>query len=272
MSFHLTNKSIIGLTALATSTITLTCTIIYYKISIKKLEKKLTEARLAERRGRIRAEVSLRSYLKERDLNDDFQTSNIGINGKKITEKSDNDHKMIISLIGTLTTPFTKRMGTPRQGALVPASRAFLQMHSNLPIELLDGIEDYSHCWIVFEFHANTDVSLSKKSKIKPPRANKKVGMLATRSPHRPNPIGLTLVKVDKVDKKQKRLYMNAIDLVHGTPVYGAYICSFLLSEQKVVRCLLLTLRSFFTFEMLRSNNDNEYIYTSIYIYDYHPK
>lgn len=87
-------------------------------------------------------------------------------------------------------------------------------------------MDAYSHCWIIFSFHANTNILLdgkkkTSKTKIRPPRGNGvKVGQLATRSPHRVNNIGLSLVKVDRVDKKQRRLYISALDLVNGTPVY----------------------------------------------------
>ena len=87
---------------------------------------------------------------------------------------------------------------------------------------MVEGMDLYSHAWVLFAFHANTDMPDSRKTKVRPPRAPKgcKVGMLATRSPHRPNNIGLSLVKVDRVDSKQKRLYISALDLVSGTPVY----------------------------------------------------
>jgi len=95
----------------------------------------------------------------------------------------------------------------------------------NVPMETLDGLEMYSHAWILFEFHANTDLgtstSSSRKTKIKPPRGGGiKVGQLATRSPHRPNALGLSLVRITKVDKDKKRLDIAAFDLVNGTPVY----------------------------------------------------
>ena len=105
----------------------------------------------------------------------------------------------------------------------------------------MEGLERFSHAWVLFTFHANTDAPLGgirsdgatdesrtmlqlTKTKIRPPRGGGvKVGMLATRSPHRPNNIGLSLVRLVKVDKKEKRLYIAAFDLVNGTPVYGAY-------------------------------------------------
>jgi len=89
-------------------------------------------------------------------------------------------------------------------------------------METLQGIEAYSHAWIIFQFHANTDLRESGKTKVRPPRANgQKIGQMSTRSPHRPNAIGLSLVKIDGIDYKQRRFYISALDLVHGTPVYG---------------------------------------------------
>ena len=129
--------------------------------------------------------------------------------------------------IGTIVSPFTKRMGTPRQGALATNARGYVQlMTKNCHEETIDGMESYSHCWILFSFHANTNID-TKKAKVKPPRGGGvRVGQLATRSPHRPNNIGLSLVKVDRVDKINRRLYITALDLVNGTPVYGKIDCS----------------------------------------------
>jgi tRNA (Thr-GGU) A37 N-methylase len=93
-------------------------------------------------------------------------------------------------------------------------------------METLDGIDGFSHIWIIFEFHANTDLAASKKTKIRPPRGGGiKVGQLSTRSPHRPNALGLSLVKVDRLDMKSHRLYVSALDLVNGTPVYDIKPC-----------------------------------------------
>jgi tRNA-Thr(GGU) m(6)t(6)A37 methyltransferase TsaA len=183
-----------------------TCSTLWYlhhRRIIIKLESKWNQERQAERKGRIRAEVKLRMASKQ------------ALNG---------DGTMSLTRIGTVVSPYIKRMGTPRQGALVPASRAFVELH--VPMEALDGIEQYSHAWIIFEFHANTDLAASKKTKIRPPRGGGvKVGQLATRSPHRPNPIGLSLVKVERLDPTHHRLYVSALDLVNGTPVYDIKPC-----------------------------------------------
>lgn len=88
----------------------------------------------------------------------------------------------------------------------------------------MDGIDEYSHLWVIFEFHANTNVS-NQKSKIRPPRADYKVGTLATRSPHRPNALGLSLVVVEKWDPATRELHISGLDLVNGTPVYDVKPC-----------------------------------------------
>ena len=199
---------------------------------------KLEETRVAERKGRIRAEMKLRTHLKnDAAQNDSINSEEGGDNKAKSDESSSPKHNLFLHCIGTVVSPYTKRMGTPRQGALVPSGRGFIQLR--IPLECVEGLELYSHAWILFTFHANTDtpVAIKKtadgdaqalnltKTKIRPPRGNGiKVGMLATRSPHRPNNIGLSLVQVVKIDKKEKRLHIAAFDLVHGTPVYGQFL------------------------------------------------
>jgi tRNA-Thr(GGU) m(6)t(6)A37 methyltransferase TsaA len=118
---------------------------------------------------------------------------------------------------------------------LVPSSRAILVLTSNMSPESLDGLEEFSHVWITFKFHLNTNrlkeakafnnnandnnKKYTFKAKITPPMLKEKKGVLATRSPHRPNPIGVTLAKIEKVDKKKRCIYLSACDLVEGTPV-----------------------------------------------------
>jgi len=189
---------------------------LYHIRVIDKLKRKTaheTAQRQAERKGRIRAEVKLRTLTKEAHKKENACSDN---------PKSEEGNMLDLELkcIGTIVSPFTKRMGTPRQGALAPNARGFVQLSCHE--ETIDGMDSYSHCWIIFSFHANTNnPGSNKKAKVRPPRAGGvKVGQLATRSPHRPNNIGLSLVKVDCVDKKTRRLYISALDLVNGTPVY----------------------------------------------------
>ena len=138
-----------------------------------------------------------------------------------------------MKIIGTVVSPYTKRMGTPRQSLLVPSSRGYVDFAAAtsgsdrvVAPASLDGIDQYSHLWIIFEFHANTNIS-NRRTKIRPPRAadNVKVGQLATRSPHRPNSIGLSLVKFERWDPRTMRLHVSGLDLVNGTPVFDIKPC-----------------------------------------------
>ena len=179
-------------------------------------------------------------------------------------EESDNAMFFKMKEIGIITSPYPQRAGTPRQGLLAPHSRSHLTLHSFIPKETLDDLDQYSHVWIIFQFHLNPigkgkdskekrkrtlqNRKNSKKgghqfsfrsSKIKPPRAGgKKVGVLATRSPHRPNNVGLSLAKVEGVStievesqcgsykrKKQTILKLLGLDLVDGTPGERALQC-----------------------------------------------
>jgi len=217
-----------------------------YEARIAKLE----ETKQAERTGRIRAELKLRTALKNQQS---YSLSSIpeelngsAADGSTTDDTQNGEQNLQLECIGRIVSPYTKRMGTPRQGALVPSGRGYIQLR--IPVECVDGLDLYSHAWILFTFHANTDTPKTStksptkkqqkngnstmmmnltKTKIRPPRApsNLKVGMLATRSPHRPNNIGLSLVQITSVDKKNKRLYINALDLVNGTPVYDVKPC-----------------------------------------------
>lgn len=82
----------------------------------------------------------------------------------------------------------------------------------------MDGLEDYGYIWLVFIFHIGLSDYNNKKSKIAPPKLEgKKKGVFATRSPHRYNPIGLSLAKLDKIDGRT--ICISGSDLIHGTPV-----------------------------------------------------
>ncbi|XP_008315351.1 tRNA (adenine(37)-N6)-methyltransferase isoform X2 [Cynoglossus semilaevis] len=109
--------------------------------------------------------------------------------------------------------------GTPRQPTVCGPSRAKLRIqHSvfNNPEHALVGLEQYSHVWVIFLFHKNGH--LSYKAKVKPPRLNgQRVGVYSTRSPHRPNALGLTLAKLDGI--VGDTVHLSGIDMIAGTPV-----------------------------------------------------
>ncbi|MGE3973921.1 MAG: tRNA (N6-threonylcarbamoyladenosine(37)-N6)-methyltransferase TrmO [Bdellovibrionales bacterium] len=119
--------------------------------------------------------------------------------------------------IGYIQSCFKEKFGTPRQPSLVPESTASLKIRSDLqPQEALVGLEQFSHVWVIFEFHKNANKKFYPK--VSPPRLNgETMGLFATRSPHRPNPIGLSCVKLERIEGDT--LYFSGIDLIDGTPV-----------------------------------------------------
>ncbi|XP_063740358.1 tRNA (adenine(37)-N6)-methyltransferase isoform X2 [Eleginops maclovinus] len=121
--------------------------------------------------------------------------------------------------IGYISSCFSVKNGTPRQPTICGPSRAELRIQQsvfNNPEHALVGLEQYSHVWIIFLFHKNGH--LSYKAKVKPPRLNgQKVGVYSTRSPHRPNALGLTLARLDKIDGDT--VHLSEIDMIAGTPV-----------------------------------------------------
>ncbi|XP_042446312.1 uncharacterized protein LOC122031237 [Zingiber officinale] len=182
---------------------------------IRELEVSLAaalEKSASERRGRTRAQQALRKVLTEQN-SDGFKQ--VAASAYPMTP------------IGTIRSCFSTRNGTPRQPLLVPLARACLVFDSGrVPTAALEGLAEYSHCWILYVFHLNTDFdklwrepSRSKfKAKVRVPRLKGgKMGVLATRSPHRPCPIGLTVAKVEALDGHT--LLLSGVDLVDSTPV-----------------------------------------------------
>ena len=119
--------------------------------------------------------------------------------------------------IGIVRSCYPDKFGTPRQSGLVPPAHGFLEISSSLQPEFsLDGLNKFSHLWVIFIFHKNTENHFH--SKVHPPRlGGKNIGVFATRSPHRPNPIGLSLVEIISVEKKG--VWVSGVDLIDGTPI-----------------------------------------------------
>lgn len=125
--------------------------------------------------------------------------------------------------IGFIQSCYKEKFGIPRQPGLVTAVQAQLKL---LPAfsqaEAFKGLEQFSHIWLIFGFHAN--VSTEWSNTVRPPRlgGNKRLGVFATRSTFRPNPLGLSVAQLDKIEfaGKQTYLHLNGIDLLDGTPVF----------------------------------------------------
>lgn len=119
--------------------------------------------------------------------------------------------------IGFIKTGFPDKFGVPRQSGLVKNTISELEISPEWQPEFaLQGLEGYSHVWITFVFHLNTNTKYHPK--VHPPRlGGESIGVFATRSPHRPNPIGLSLCKIHKIENN--KIYLSGVDLVDGTPI-----------------------------------------------------
>lgn len=126
------------------------------------------------------------------------------------------------SNLGYIKSNFTEKFGIPRQPGLSPSSKAQIVLEKTaFNQEATLDLGGNSHIWIIFVFHNLKKVP--DKAKIRPPRlgGNKYVGVFSSRSPYRPNPIGLSLVKLHDITSDNHCIYLNISDhdLLDGTPV-----------------------------------------------------
>lgn len=125
-------------------------------------------------------------------------------------------------VIANIDSPYKEKFAIPRQPNLVSAAKGKVVLTNKANNnELVRDIEQFSHLWLLFVFHGTQEQGW--KPLVRPPRlgGNTKTGVLATRSTFRPNPIGMSVVKLDKVttDNKQVILHISGLDLLDGTPI-----------------------------------------------------
>ena len=126
--------------------------------------------------------------------------------------------------IAHIRSDFPTKFGVPRQAGLVENLRAAIVFEPEYRVpEAFRGIEGFSHLWLIWEFSKNRRDNWSPT--VRPPRlgGNQRVGVFATRSPFRPNPIGLSCVKLEGVDLDTPEgpvLRVSGADLVDGTPIF----------------------------------------------------
>lgn len=129
-----------------------------------------------------------------------------------------------LKTIATIRSDFTTKFGIPRQSGLAAAQLSTIVFESEYRDEnALRGLDGYSHIWLIWGF---SEVKAERWSPmVKPPRlgGNKRMGVFATRSPYRPNPIGLSSVKLEGIEKRPNLgtvLIVSGADLMDGTPIY----------------------------------------------------
>lgn len=131
---------------------------------------------------------------------------------------------LTLKKIGTVRTDFPTKFGLPRQSGLADALTGRIIMEPQYRrAEAFRGLEEYSHIWVLWEFSEAKRETWS--ATVKPPRLGGKVrmGVFATRSPFRPNPVGLSCLKLEKMELDQTfgpMLFVSGIDMMDGTPIY----------------------------------------------------
>ena len=126
-----------------------------------------------------------------------------------------------LEAIATVATPFKQKFAIPRQPNLANAEGVITFEEGFNDINMLKGIENYSHLWLLFIFHQN--IERGWKNTVKAPRlgGNATMGVLASRSTHRPNGIGMSVVENKGIISKngKAQLVVEGVDLVNGTPL-----------------------------------------------------
>jgi tRNA-Thr(GGU) m(6)t(6)A37 methyltransferase TsaA len=163
----------------------------------REIEKE-KELRQVERQGRITSQKEKRKEIQKTQAISGFNFSPIGV----------------------IESPFPDRRGTPRQPNLVRAATARIKFdRTKIQYEHFKELEEFSHIWVIWVFHENTNLDSNRiAAKIKPPRLHgSRVGCLSTRSPHRPNPIGLSVSEIISVGPDY--IDIHCVDMISGTPV-----------------------------------------------------
>lgn len=127
--------------------------------------------------------------------------------------------KKFLTPIAYIKSPFPDKFGIPRQSGLVSDIHAEIVFEPEYAVpEALRGLDGYSHIWLIWGFHKAERDTWSPT--VRPPRlgGNKRAGVFATRSPFRPNPIGLSVVKLESIEGCT--LHVKGADLLDGTPIY----------------------------------------------------
>lgn len=124
-----------------------------------------------------------------------------------------------MKIIAEIKTDMPEKFGLPRQSGLIPGLSGriiFKDEYKNK--DALRGLDGFSHIWVIWRFDGFESDKWSPT--VRPPRlgGNKRIGVFATRSPNRPNPIGLSLLKLDKIDDGE--LCVSGVDMRDGTQIY----------------------------------------------------
>ena len=129
---------------------------------------------------------------------------------------------MELKPVATFRSPLPEKFGLPRQAGLAESLRGtvVLEPEYRTP-EALRGLDGFDYLWLIWGFHLNRETA-SEGLTVRPPRlgGNERVGVFASRSPYRPNPLGLSSVRIERVDAAAGEIHVLGADLADGTPIY----------------------------------------------------
>ncbi len=131
---------------------------------------------------------------------------------------------MEIKPIARIHTDFSEKFGVPRQSGLVPSLTGQIVFEPEYRcVQALKELNGFSHIWLIWEFSQCPDSKFSPT--VRPPRlgGNRRVGVFASRSPFRPNRLGLSCVKIEKIETEGKNapvITVSGVDMTDGTPIY----------------------------------------------------
>ncbi len=114
--------------------------------------------------------------------------------------------------IGYFETEYTMQSGAPRQGMLIENSKGIINLKEEY-VKCLDYLSSFEYIWVIYHFSE----AKGWESDVNPPDSDHSFGVFATRSPRRPNPIGLSLIKLDSIS--DNKLYVSNVDAFNGTPI-----------------------------------------------------
>lgn len=121
---------------------------------------------------------------------------------------------LALTPIGVVHSPWLDKRSAPRQPAEARDVCGRIELHAQAGLQdALSDLDEWTHIWVLFWFHLNS----SWRAKVQPPRSQKKRGLFATRSPYRPNPIGMSVLRLDRVEGRV--LHVRDLDILDQTPV-----------------------------------------------------
>ena len=131
-------------------------------------------------------------------------------------------NNMEIRPVAVFRSPLPEKFGVPRQAGLAESLRGTVVLEPEFRApEALRGLEGFDYLWLIWGFHLNKE-NAGEGLTVRPPRlgGEERVGVFASRSPYRPNPLGLSSVRIERVDAEAGQIHVLGADLADGTPIY----------------------------------------------------